>query len=178
MMKIRQANMKDIEGIAKVHVDSWRTTYAEIIPVDFLNGLTYEARQDLWRKNLLQADNYVLVAEDASGQIIGFADTSKRASNEEENTTDLTSIYLSESTQGQGVGKLLLQRLFEYYEQQGYSKVYVDLLADNKTRFFYEYYGAKFVKSIQISIGGKIVDEYVYVWTDISDVLKKITKKL
>lgn len=175
-MKIRQANMGDIEGIAKVHVDSWRTTYAEIIPIDVLNGLTYEARQDLWRKNLLQADNYVLVAEDANGQIIGFADTSKRVSNEEENTTDLTSIYLLKNVQGQGVGKLLLQRLFEYYEQQEYSKVYVDVLADNKTKSFYEYYGAKFVKRIQITIGGKVLDEYVYVWTDIADVLQNLTK--
>ena len=34
-MKIRQANIEDAQGIGKVHVDSWRTTYKGILPDDF-----------------------------------------------------------------------------------------------------------------------------------------------
>jgi hypothetical protein len=31
-MKIRKAVLTDAKGIAKVHVDSWKTTYDNIVP--------------------------------------------------------------------------------------------------------------------------------------------------
>lgn len=40
-MKIRKAVLTDAKGIAKVHVDSWRTTYKNIIPDEFLKKFTY-----------------------------------------------------------------------------------------------------------------------------------------
>ena len=43
-MQIRRAKLDDAPGIAKVHVESWRTTYKGIIPNDFLNNLSYEAK--------------------------------------------------------------------------------------------------------------------------------------
>jgi len=46
-MIIRKAKLDDATGIAKVHVDSWRTTYKGIIPDDFLNNLSYEQRTEL-----------------------------------------------------------------------------------------------------------------------------------
>lgn len=173
-MRVRRAVIKDAPGIAKVHVDSWRTTYKGIIPTEFLDKLSVEERKILWEKNILRDDNFVIVAENKDGQIIGFADTSKRENNIDENTTDLTSIYILQSCQGYGIGKKLVKSLFEYYKAQGYEKVYVDVLSDNKTRFFYEYYGAKHVKNIQISIGGKLLEEFVYEWNSIDTVLEKL----
>lgn len=38
MVTVREAKLEDIKDIAKVHVDSWRTTYHEIIPIDYLNS--------------------------------------------------------------------------------------------------------------------------------------------
>jgi len=34
-MKIRRATLQDAENIAKVHVDSWRTTYQNLLPKEF-----------------------------------------------------------------------------------------------------------------------------------------------
>lgn len=52
-MIIRRAIISDAPGIAKVHVDSWRTTYKGIIPQSFLDGLSYEQRTKLWENNIL-----------------------------------------------------------------------------------------------------------------------------
>ena len=93
-MKIRRATIKDAEGIAKVHVDSWRTTYKGIIPDEFLKNLSYEKRTELWIANISKSDNYLLVAETSEGEIIGFADIWKRETNTMPDATDLTSIYL------------------------------------------------------------------------------------
>ncbi|WP_342526705.1 GNAT family N-acetyltransferase [Chryseomicrobium sp. FSL W7-1435] len=163
-MRIRRAILEDAEQIAKVHVDSWRTTYKNIIPQAFLDGLSYSKRIPLWEMNLSRPENYVLVAENEHSQIVGFADTSKRAENVHPNSLDLTSIYLLEEYQGQGIGRALLQELFAYYKSQKVEKVFVEVLADNKTKYFYEAFGAKHLRDIEIKIAGKLLKESIYVW--------------
>ncbi|EIJ79685.1 hypothetical protein [Bacillus methanolicus] len=66
-MKIRKAVLSDAKGIAKVHVDSWKTTYENIIPDEYLNQLTYEIREQLWN-NIIPNGN-VFVAENQEGKI-------------------------------------------------------------------------------------------------------------
>ena len=171
---IRKAKLDDATGIAKVSVDSWRTTYKDIIPDDFLNKLSYEQRTASWQENIVREDNYVIVAENSDGQIVGFADAWKRETNVVENACDLTSIYLLKEYQGLGIGKMLLKNLFAHFKQVGYSKIFVEVLEDNKTRYFYEYYGAKLVKEVQIQIGGKILNELVYEWDHLDDVMQKL----
>ena len=61
-MIIRKAILTDAPMIAKVHVDSWRTTYKDIIPKAFLDKLSYEQRTGLWYRNISEENNYVLVA--------------------------------------------------------------------------------------------------------------------
>ncbi|WP_259343698.1 hypothetical protein [Oceanobacillus picturae] len=51
-MRIRIAKPGDAAGIAKVHVDAWRTTYDGILPQEFLNRLDYGNRTNLWIENL------------------------------------------------------------------------------------------------------------------------------
>jgi L-amino acid N-acyltransferase YncA len=114
-MIIRRAKSDDAQGIAGVHVDSWRSTYQGIIPDDFLDNLSVEQRTELWKINIAKEENYVVVAENNAGQIIGFADAWKRDSNAVENASDLTSIYLLENYQGKGIGKRLFQAQFAHF---------------------------------------------------------------
>lgn len=174
-MKIRIATHSDANRIAKVHVDSWRTTYKGIIPDDFLNKLSYEKRTELWIQNLSRSDNYVIVAETSEGGIIGFAVLCRRETNTVPNSTDLTSIYLLEEYQGKGVGKKLLKQIFLQVKLLGYRKVFVDVLEKNKTCSFYEHYGAKLYDTVQIKIGGKILDERIYEWNSVDEVLTKLS---
>lgn len=173
-MNIRRAVIEDAKGIARVHVDSWRTTYKGIIPDDFLNNLSYEQRTELWKKNIAKEDNYVVVAENNEGQIVGFADAWKRETNLVESSSDLTSIYLLEEYQGQGIGKKLFKELFEHFKQLGYVKIFVEVLEENNTRYFYENYDAKLVKTVQIKIGEKILNELIYEWDNVDDVIEKL----
>ena len=70
-MQIRRANFDDVKGIAKVHVDSWQTTYKGVFPDEFLAKLSYEQRENLWKNNL--EEQQVYVAENDSGEIVGFS---------------------------------------------------------------------------------------------------------
>mgnify|MGYP003579574157 CR=1 FL=1 len=73
---IRKAGIDDAQGIAKVHIDSWRTTYRGIVAKDILENLNVESRTEHWRRILgNQSEDYrIFVAEDQQKQIIGFLD--------------------------------------------------------------------------------------------------------
>ena len=168
-MKIRQAVLKDAPGIAKVHVDSWRTTYKEIIPGSYLNDLSYDERTDLWNRVLMEERDNVIVAEDEAGRIIGFASWNGR-----EDSCDLTAIYLLEEFQGRGIGKKMFEKLFRHFKDMGYGKITVEVLEDNKTRYFYEHYGAELTDTVEISIGGEMFNELIYEWDDVGKVLERL----
>lgn len=174
VMEIRRAQSNDASGIAKVHVDSWRTTYKDIIPEDFLNNLSYAKRTELWEKNIASEDKYAIVAVNNEGQIVGFADGWKREDNLVENACDLTSIYILEEYQGKGMGKLLMKELFKHFNQMGYERIFVEVLEENKTRLFYEHYGARLIRKVQIQIGGKMLNELIYEWENVDEVVQKL----
>ena len=87
-----------------------------------MTNLSYEQRTELWKKNISDATNYVLVAENEQDEIIGFATGGTRKTNSVPNAADLTSIYLLEEYQGKGIGKQLLKEVFTYFKQKGYKK--------------------------------------------------------
>ena len=64
-MHIREANVPDAADIAKVHVDSWRTTYTGVVPDEYLAQLSYEQREQTWRDILSThgATEFVYVVE-------------------------------------------------------------------------------------------------------------------
>ena len=68
-MQIRLAHIDDAEGLARVHVDSWRVAYKGIVPDEHLASLSYEKRAGRWRESLSNADSasFVYVAQDADG---------------------------------------------------------------------------------------------------------------
>ncbi|TKC20144.1 GNAT family N-acetyltransferase [Robertmurraya kyonggiensis] len=173
-MIIRKANLSDAKGIARVHVDSWRSTYKNIIPDEFLKKLSYVQRTDLWNCNIKKEGNYVFVAENEEGKIVGFADCGKRETNHVKQSGDLTSIYILEEYQGRGTGKQLMKQLFLQFEELGYQRVFVEVLEDNKTRYFYENYGAKLKETQRITFAGEELNLLVYEWNNINEVLTKL----
>ncbi len=74
---LREARLEDAFAIARVHVDTWRTTYRGIVPDDYLASLSYQKRESSWRQMLSTAaecQHFIYVAEEKTGQIIAFAD--------------------------------------------------------------------------------------------------------
>jgi hypothetical protein len=51
-MVIREAELSDAAAIARVHVDTWRSTYRGVIANDYLERLSYE-RAELARETRL-----------------------------------------------------------------------------------------------------------------------------
>ena len=71
---IRKARVDDTRGIAKVHLDTWKSTYKGIVPDDHLTSLSYEKLENGWAKLLreLAPPEIVLVVEKPQEGIVGF----------------------------------------------------------------------------------------------------------
>lgn len=80
------------------------------------------------------------------------------------------------SYQGGGIGKQLLKELFNHFKEEGYKQVFVDVLEDNRTRSFYEYYGAELIETVQIKMGDEVLNELIYIRNDIDYVLEKLNR--
>jgi L-amino acid N-acyltransferase YncA len=166
---IRAARATDASAIAKVHVDSWRTTYAGIVPDDYLTNLSYEQRGQYWRDVLAAVDRpaYVYVAQEIAGQIIGFASGGPERSGDAVYKGELYAIYLLDRYQRQGMGRKLTVAVVKRLLQHGLWSMLVWVLAVNPSRAFYEALGGQQVYEKEITIGGALLVEVAYGWRDI-----------
>lgn len=168
-MKIREANSNDALGIAKVQVDSWKTTYKNIVPDEYLEQMTYESRKKQWADIISDSDQAVFVAENNSSAIIGFSSGgNERTGQYPRYQGELYAIYILEEYQRKGIGKLLFDPIVASLKQNNILSMAVFVLEDNKSRLFYEYLGARKIDNIGIEISGKKLNELVYGWKDIT----------
>jgi GNAT superfamily N-acetyltransferase len=172
---IRPARVEDAPGIARVHIDSWRTTYKSIVPDEVLENLSYEKREQGWRKWLNDpgGKNLYLVAEDEQGRIVGFVTGGPLRSDDSTYRSELYAIYLLKAFQGQGLGRRLMLALVERLVQAGMVSMLLWVLAENPSRGFYEAMGGQAVTTQPIEIGEVMLDEVAYGWPDIRPLLEK-----
>ena len=135
---IRPAHRDDAAGIARVHVDSWRTTYKGIVPDTILDNLSYETRTRQWYIGLSNPNRTIFdyVATDPSDQIVGFVNGGTERSGDPEYKGELYAIYLLKEVQGQGLGRRLMLTLVERLVQERYTNMLLWVLAANPARKF------------------------------------------
>lgn len=163
-MIIRPAVLADADAIARVHVDSWRTTYAGIVSAEFLANLSYERRAETWRNNLDGHHHSLIVVAEREGEIVGFATGGPNRETEDDYAAELYAIYLLASEQGQGIGRALFNAVVAELKRRGLASLLVWVLAANPAQKFYEALGGQYVREKQIEIGGQPLTEVAYGW--------------
>lgn len=176
-MFIRQAHLEDAPAIAKVNVDSWRTTYAGIVPKTFLDDMSYEEYENRWINRLSDSGSniFIYVAEDQPRQIVGYVIGGPNRDPDDVYLAELYAIYLLQSHQGYGLGRMLTQRLVQSLLQADMHSMLLWVFAGNPAQHFYEALGGQRLRTNQFELAGIILEEYAYGWKDISILLKKHT---
>jgi GNAT superfamily N-acetyltransferase len=173
-MPIRKAILSDVPTIARVHVDTWRTTYRGIVPDEHLATLSYERRANGWQQILNRASedgNFTYVAEENPGEIIGFANGGVERTGDPVYKGELMAIYILQTHQRKGIGRCLVQAVAEELSRSGTTSMMVWVLADNPACRFYAALGGKPVHQKELEIGGKPLIEIAYGWTDTASLL-------
>ena len=168
-MLISKAKLEDAAGIAKVHVDSWRTTYKGIVPDSFLEKLSYEEREQIWKSGI--EANQVYIAEDEEGRIVGFASGGQeRTGKYEAYEGELYAIYLLEGQQGKGSGWKLFKAVVDDLKEKKLNSMLIWALEENPACRFYEKLGGKKIDTAEIEIDGQKLGEVAYGWEDLSNI--------
>ncbi|HEY3343946.1 MAG TPA: GNAT family N-acetyltransferase [Anaerolineaceae bacterium] len=168
-MRIRKATLADAQGAFQVRVKSWQTSYAGILPARYLAGLD---SQDLWHEwqgelEDLNHGKVTYVAENQTGQVIGFASGGPERNGDPIFSAELYAIYLLGANQHRGIGSQLFQSVARDLNQAGHRSMLVWALSANPTRSFYEKLGGEVVDQKEIEIAGGNFTEVAYGWRDI-----------
>ena len=170
-MIVREAKIADAPAIARVNLDTWRTAYRKIIPAYYFAQLSYEKGESRWQeilKNVKNTGDFVCVAENDSGQIVGFAAGGCERTGKYIYQGELFAIYILDEYQRQGIGRQLVRTVATKLAELTLNSMLVWVLADNPACRFYEFLGGKKVEEQQTSRAGVALKEIAYGWTDIA----------
>lgn len=169
-VKIRPARPSDAPAIAKVHVETWRATYAGLVPDAYLVGMSEEGQTFVWRKLLARGagSESVLVAEaPRGGPVVGFGSYGRARPSGLPYGGEIYTLYVAVDWQSQGIGRRLLAGLFGSLVEAEVPGAFLWVLSGNPTRFFYEAMGGSRAATRQESFAGTLLDETAYAWPDL-----------
>lgn len=166
----REATAEDIPQIAKVHVESWQRSFAGIAPQDFLEKMSVEKREEVFRKRFSDVSYKMLVAEDPAKGIVGFADFGKPRLEGVNFETQIYSFYFLKEFQHKGLGSELFKRCIQEIIDRGFSSVCLDSLEASPYRKFYEKMGGSVVGSDGHKLDDVDFPTVIYGWHDLGEI--------
>ena len=169
MVRIRPACLSDASAIADIQVETWRDTYAGLIPDRTLLGLSRTSHIENWRRILrdARADSITRVAEAPDSCIVGFANAGRARPTNLPYDGEVYTLYVLPDRQGAGYGRGLLGALFSALSAAGCRSALVWVLAGNPARFFYEAMGGTLIATREEPFHGVVLSECAYGWPDL-----------
>ena len=143
--RIRPALVNDAEGIAKVHVYTWQSTYLGLIPDSYLQGLDVDQRTANWSKKIETPlpTTHTFVAE-INEEIVGFIGVGADRENVLPNQGEVYAIYVRPDLHRRGIGTALMRAGLQDLIVHGFTGAVLWVLEGNLgTRAWYESQGWK-----------------------------------
>jgi len=172
-MTVREATREGIPGIARVHVNTWRTAYRGIVPDSFLDSLTYEGRTAYWQDEFPPPEfgGFVYVAE-VGGEIAGFVLAGPPDPPRPDYDGEIGALHVTPEHQGKGLGRALVRAGARRLRERGAATMLLYVFCDNEpARRFYESLGGELLNERTLEIAGKTIHEVAYGWRDITTLL-------
>lgn len=173
---IREATINHVYGISKVHVDSWNTTYNNIVSDEYLKLRTYKGQEERWLKRYFENKNtkeFLYVAVNIDDEVVGFACGSSQNEDIEFKGT-IAAIYILESYQRQGIGKQLVKKMVERLNKDEVEKMIIWALEKNLSCKFYEKIGGIRTRKEIVNIGGKELVKIGFCWNNLKQLLSEL----
>ena len=171
MVHVRQATMQDAASIARIDVETWRATYAGMLPDRLLVGLSAGRRASTWAMELSRHPADILVAENEKHEILGFGSCGAQRSARIDYGGEIYTLYVTPDLQGNGIGRQLLLGLFSRLLRAGHNSAALWVLQGNPSRYFYERLGGTLALRKSMTVGGQTVEAVAYGWLDLPTVL-------
>ncbi|HMI62571.1 MAG TPA: GNAT family N-acetyltransferase [Puia sp.] len=158
-LSIRMGDLDDINIIGFLAQQIWPKTYGAILPpeqLDYMLNLFYSPAS--LRRQMVEERQQFLILEEAE-EPIGFAAWGALP---ETGVHKLHKLYVLPGRQGKGLGKTMLQFIFEAIRPEGATRLRLNVNRYNKARQFYEKMGFVVTKEEDVAIGNNyFMNDYV-----------------
>ena len=165
-MIVRRARLGDATGIAAVHVAAWQDAYAGILPGGYLAGLSLPRLAQYYGRSIASGAG-VYVAADPD--VRGFATAGRARSQLADG--EIETLYVLEDWRERGLGRRLLTATGGWLHDHGCASVFLWVLRDNPSRWFYERLGGRPAATAHAAVAGQRVPQVAYVWDPIGRLL-------
>jgi GNAT superfamily N-acetyltransferase len=169
-MIIRPAQPSDCAAIARVHIDTNKTTYHSLIPAEILAAPSYEKTAQRWQQRLFGTDSteYGYVAE-IDSTIAGFICASTTQTNPAYER-EIVTMYVLQCHQGKGIGSKLMRQVIGDYLVQGINSMLLWTYANSSARGFYQHLGGTIVDHGSIQRGDRKIETIALGWDNLRTV--------
>jgi GNAT superfamily N-acetyltransferase len=168
-MSVRPARPEDAAAIGAVHVASWRSTYAGILPDRYLARLSV-MRQAHGYERMMRAPIGVFVAV-AERRVVGFT-TAIRVAGSTLGDGEIQTLYVLDDFRERGFGRALLAAAGAYLASRGCTGAFAWVLRDNPSTYFYERVGGKRAAAGTTHVAGTAIPQTAYSWNPIGRLLE------
>jgi ribosomal protein S18 acetylase RimI-like enzyme len=168
---VRQARLEDAQAIGRIEIETWRSTYAGILPDRTLLGMSERRQTSSWMSFLRHRPQDVWVAQNAKSELLAFGNCGAQRDGAVSFAGEVYTLYVLPDAQGQGLGRRVLLALFGRLVESGHASGLVWVVRANPARFFYERLGGHQVMHRPIPVGGEPVPAIAYGWSDLKTML-------
>jgi GNAT superfamily N-acetyltransferase len=159
LLSIRPADLDDINTIGFLAQQIWPEAYGNILPAEqlrYMLNLFYSPAS--LRRQMLDDRHQFLIVEEGE-EPIGFASWGATA---EPGVFKLHKLYVLPGQQGKGLGRSMLQFIYQAIGPAGGRVLRLNVNRYNKARQFYERMGFAVTKEEDVPIGnGYFMNDYV-----------------
>jgi GNAT superfamily N-acetyltransferase len=144
IIQFREAKAGDAIHLARIHEETWRSTYQGIIPHLHLERMIARRGPRWWAQTIGRGHGLVVMTFNGHPQ--GYASYGKARFAPSRSTGEIFELYIAPCYQGLGLGKLLFNAARKNLERRGMRHLIIWALADNeKACAFYAQQGGKHV---------------------------------
>lgn len=162
-MKIRRATQSDLQDIVAIHVESWKDTYAHVLPAEFMVGKIDRVLARHWHEADIRDEDLVLVAEEDA--LVGFAAIWCRPS------AFIDNLHVKPSRRSQKLGSALMKAAADELVAKGHKTAYLWVFESNKRAIrFYERLGGMQTERAPKDIFGHPVPSRKIEWDDLAPI--------
>src|SRR5271154_4467688 len=100
MSAVRPARLEDAKAIARIEVETWRTTYAGMLPDRVLLNMSQRRQTASWASFLRHRPDDVRIAQNPKGALTGFGNCGAQRDKAIEFGGEIYTLYVLPDAQG------------------------------------------------------------------------------
>jgi ribosomal protein S18 acetylase RimI-like enzyme len=165
-----EPTLADVEEIARVHVQCWQESYADLLPEELLKNLSVDAKIAQWRQTVSNPQVFKRVAREA-GRIVGFVSCGPAREGAAKGADgEIFAIYVLQAFHGRKIGRSLIAASARFWLSKGGRNLIVLSMAGNhQASAFYEALGGVQVYEGSFEVAGTMMADKGHLFSNLAE---------